>query len=93
MVCRGTYAARVCPFSALDTLASHDGPLRIADHPTTGSPCLATLSPQPPTDTGGNHVAEVLPGGTTTCLNGFEVDVYYNDVGQVVAVDLVIAEP
>jgi hypothetical protein len=91
-VCR-QYAGRTCPFSALDTLASYDGPLRLADHLTAPSPCLATLSPDPPTHTGGSHVAEILPGGTTTCLDGFAVDVYYNDVGQIVAVDLVVAEP
>jgi hypothetical protein len=91
-VCR-QYAGRICPFSALDTLASYDGPLRLADHPATPAPCLATLVPTPPTDAGGTHVAVVLPAGTTTCLDGFEVDVYSNDVGQIVAVDLVLSEP
>jgi hypothetical protein len=86
---------RACRLSALTSIASYvdsGGGLRIEPPPTGGDPgfCLPTRA-GPPRDTGGSHVVAIVPD-PGSCVPTFEVDVYYNDVGQIVAVDLLLSE-
>jgi hypothetical protein len=94
-VCRPGYAAATCPFSAIDTLREYvdsRGRLRVTPPPSRDDPsCLALLG-GPPKDTGGNHVIAIEPEHKS-CVDTFEIDVYSNDVGQIVAVDLLLGEP
>lgn len=90
------YAAQSCPPSALATIASYEQstgePVRLGGPDTTASRCLARSGP-PPRDTGGTRPIVVTPSGRTTCLNGFRIELWINDVGQVVAVNELLAEP
>ena len=50
-------------------------------------------APGPPELTGGGQLVSIQAGGNDTYLQWFRVDLYVNDVGQVVGVDLRVGPP
>jgi hypothetical protein len=90
------YAASGCPPSALRTIGRYvrnsGKPVRVGGPGTAASPCLARSGPTP-TDTGGTRRIVLTPSGNTDCLTGFWIEVWVNDVGQIVAVNELLAEP
>jgi hypothetical protein len=81
----GTYAGRVCPFSAPDVIREYDGPVTITDRPLR-HPCV----PAPAMTAAG---VTITPDAATSCLDYWAVQLAVNDVGQVTGVNLVQAEP
>ena len=53
--------------------------------------CLAEL-PDPPADTGGSHSVELQPRDAD-CTQEYYVRIWFNDVGQITAVNLSLGEP
>jgi hypothetical protein len=91
-----SYAAQSCPRTALAMMAWYVNvvgkPVRLGGQGTGQSPCLARTGP-PPRDTGGTQRIVITPSGRTDCLSGFWIELWVNDVGQVVAVNELLAEP
>jgi hypothetical protein len=87
----GGYAGRTCAFSAVDTIRSHIGPLAT----TTQAPAHACAHPQPlsAADVGGRYSVTLTPGEPLDCTSWWAVQLFVNDVRQVVAVNTVWAEP
>jgi hypothetical protein len=86
------YAARTGLVSALDLLREHAVTRQITDAPD--SPCASVLQPALASLTGGGHRVRIQPPeGSTSCLDWWSVDLYVNDVGQVVGVDVILSEP
>jgi hypothetical protein len=81
----GSYAGRVCPFSAVDVIREYDGPVTITDHPLR-HPCVPASAM-----TAAN--VTITPDAATSCLDYWAVQLDVNDVGQVTGVNLVQAEP
>jgi PASTA domain len=77
--------------SALRIIKQYDRNLQVtsdrqvvcATKPATGQPEL----------TGGGHLVSIQPGGSPACLQWFSVDLYVNDVSQVVGVDVRVGTP
>jgi hypothetical protein len=87
----GAYAGRVCPFSVLDPLRTAGEELRIVPGEAATHPCA---HPQRITaDVGGSHVVTLVPDPDRSCVDWVAVELFVNDLSQVVAVDLVWAEP
>jgi hypothetical protein len=90
-VCGPGHLGATCRLSTVETLASYAESghgLRASPPPTGGDPgfCL-NAGGEAPTDTGGDHVIALRPY-PVGCIGTFEVDIYSNDVGEIVAVDL-----
>jgi hypothetical protein len=83
----GTYAARTCPFSAIDVIRRYRGPLTYTPAPPR-HPCVSA-TPLP----GGPHRVTITPEEPQDCVGYWAVQLQVNDVAQVVAVNLVWAEP
>ncbi|WP_435747393.1 hypothetical protein [Nocardioides sp. SYSU DS0663] len=81
---QGSYAGHSCPLAAVDVLAGHPGPLAVTSRPPE-HPC-AHPAPLP-------GAATIQADEQMTCVDYFAVRLLVNDVGQVTAVDLVLAEP
>jgi hypothetical protein len=84
----GSYAARVCPFSAVRAIATHPGPMAV-----TGQ------APQVPCG-GGGFLSGRLPRTVTltpdegrTCVDYFAVELALDAHGRLAAVNLVWSEP
>jgi hypothetical protein len=88
-MCLNYYAARTCPMSAIAELRNRDVMPSITDRPT--DLCLAEV-PDPPADTGGNHSVVLQPQGAD-CTQEYYVRIWFNDVGQITAVNLSLGEP
>jgi hypothetical protein len=88
-VCLNYYAARTCPMSAIAVLRNRDVMPSITDRPS--DICLAEL-PDPPADTGGTHSVVLQPLGAD-CVQKYVVRVWFNDLGQITAVNLSLGEP
>lgn len=87
----GTYAGRTCPINPLRAIAAHFGPLAlIAQLPThpCAHPQLVT-----PGDVGATQAVTITPDEALDCTSWWAVELFVNDVGQVVAVNTVRAEP
>jgi hypothetical protein len=87
----GGYAGRTCPFSVLEPLRSELDGMRIETRPVP-HPC-AHPAPMGPSDVGATHVVTIVPRPAGSCVDWVAVEIFLNDVSQVVAVDLVWAEP
>lgn len=87
----GSYAGRTCPFSVLAPLRSGTGAVATTDEPAS-HPC-ADPTPMGPQFVGGTHRVTLVPDPAGTCVDWVAVELYVNDVAQVVAVNLVWAEP
>ena len=84
------YAARTCPFSALDLVAgAANGVVMTSAAPS--HPCMH--APPPPSRLSVYRAVTVTGRGSPTCVDYFAVQLFVNDVGQVVAVNLVMSEP
>lgn len=81
------YAQHACPMSALDVVASTPGEVLIGDSVT--STCLETLA-EPAGKTGGSHQVVLSPPEPKTCADDYAVQIWTNDVGQIVAVNLLL---
>lgn len=87
----GGYAGRTCSFSAVDLIRSHIGPL--ATTPLAPEHNCAHPKPLAAADAGGTHSVTLTPDEQLDCTSYWGVQLIVNDVGQVVAVNVVIAEP
>jgi len=87
----GVYAGGSCPFSAVDMIRSHVGPLAT----TSLAPGHACADPEPlsATDAGGRYSVTLTPDESLDCTGYWAVQLLVNDVDQLVAVNLVMAEP
>jgi hypothetical protein len=83
----GTYAACTCPFSAVEAIDRHTGPLAV----TSAGPEHACAHPA--ALAGGGHTVTITPDESLDCTSFWAVQLQVNDVQQVVAVNLVWAEP
>jgi hypothetical protein len=88
-MCVSYYAAGTCPMSAIAELRNRDLMPSITDRPT--DVCLAEL-PDPPADTGGRHSVVLQPRGAD-CAQEYYVRIWFNDVGQITAVNLSLGAP
>jgi hypothetical protein len=85
------YAGRTCPFSALDLVASSSRGV-VVTSAAPSHPCMH--APPPPSRlTNAYRTVTVTGRGSPTCVDYFAVQLFVNDVGQVVAVNLVMSEP
>lgn len=87
----GSYAGRVCPFSAVEVISDWPGPLAI-----TGAPPDHVCAHPAPFDArrhGGSAAVTLTPDEELGCSSYWAVQLAVNDVGQVVASNLVLAEP
>ncbi|WP_343909206.1 PASTA domain-containing protein [Nocardioides aquiterrae] len=83
----GTYAARTCPFSAIDLLGRYAGPLAYTSVPPR-HPCV-DATPLP----GGPRRITITPAEPQDCVGYWAVQLQVDDDARVVAVNLVWAEP
>ena len=88
-MCVTYYAAGTCPVSAIAVLRDREVMPSITDRPR--DLCLAER-PDPPDDTGGNHSVVLQPQGGD-CVHEYAVRIWFNDVGQITAVNLSLGEP
>ena len=88
-MCVNYYAARTCTMSAIAVLRDREVMPSITDRPR--DLCLAER-PEPPADTGGNHSVVLQPEGAD-CVQKYAVRIWFNDVGQITAVNLSLGEP
>lgn len=87
----GYYAGRTCPINPVRTIAEHVGPLAF----WTETPGHACANPRPvaPGDVGATYSVSLTPDEGLDCTSWWAVELFVNDVGQVVAVNTVWAEP
>jgi hypothetical protein len=86
----GSYAGRTCPFSWVDPIADHQGRLAI----TSAAPEHPCAHPGPlPAELEAYHAVTLTPDESLDCTSYWAVQLFVNDVGQVVAANLVWAEP
>jgi hypothetical protein len=88
-MCVNYYASRTCPMSAIAVLRDREVMPSITDRPR--DVCLAER-PDPPADTGGSHSVVLQPRGAD-CTQEYDVRIWFNDVGQITAVNLSLGEP
>ena len=86
-----SYAGRVCPFSAVEVISDWPGPLAITSDPPTHT-CAhpATFEAR---SVGGVATVTLTPDEELDCSSYWAVQLAVNDMGQVVASNLVLAEP
>jgi hypothetical protein len=88
-MCAKHYAARTCPMSPLAALADSPVLPAVTERPT--GVCLAAW-PDPPEDTGGSRSITLEPHDAD-CTQQYAVQIWFNDVGQITAVNLLLGEP
>jgi hypothetical protein len=86
----GGYAGWSCPFSIIEPLRHGAGTTYVVGH--AEHPC-AHPSPIEPAEVGATHVVSAVPRTRGDCTSWASVELFVNDVAQVVAVNLVLAEP
>ena len=84
----GTYAGRDCPFSPLEVLRDRGGSVAVVDNPDTT--CLATFLHAEPR-IGSDSVAIVPTRTPPGCVGQFAVQLFVNDDGELIAVDLLLS--
>jgi hypothetical protein len=87
----GGYAGRSCPFSFLEPLANAKEPVAISREPAQ-HPC-AHPTPVTPAEVGGSRLVTLVPNPGAACPAYVAVELYVNDVGQIVAANLIWSEP
>jgi hypothetical protein len=86
----GGYAGRTCPFSWTRPIADYAGSLAI----TSAAPEHPCAHPGPlPAELEAYHAVTLTPDESLDCTSYWAVQLFVNDVGQVVAANLVWAEP
>ena len=85
------YAGRTCPFSVVAPLAQATQPITFSMDPAQHS--CAHPTPVTPAEVGAARLVTVVPDATANCLDYVGVELYVNDVGQIVAANVVWAEP
>jgi hypothetical protein len=86
----GSYAGRTCPVSALTPLANHQG--RIAF--TESEPAHPCAHPADlPDSLRAYQTVTLTPEEDQDCTSYFAVQLFVNDVSQIVAVNVVMSEP
>jgi hypothetical protein len=89
-----SYGEGSCPFSAIETLARNGShPLAWSNQPHRSDFCPDGLNPGPPHDTGGSYAVVLSIPEPQSCAQAFEVQVWVNDVAQIVAVNLLVGSP
>lgn len=83
----GSYAGWLCPFSAVELLDAHRRAV-VATVQQPQHPCAHPARP-PAVD----RTVTLTPREPQSCTSYFGVQLHVNEVGQVTAVDLVMAEP
>ncbi len=91
-VCPGGigYAARSCPISALVPFVEYPGPIAATTRPPT-HPCLAAT--ELPGSLEVYRAVTLTPDENRDCTSYFAVQLFVNDAGQIIAVNLVLSEP
>ena len=87
----GSYAGRTCPFSFLEPFKDARQPVTFSMEPAQ-HPC-AHPTAVTPTDVGGSLLVTLVPNPRADCLAYVAVELYVNDVLQIVAANLVWSEP
>ncbi len=87
----GGYAGRTCPFSFIEPIAEAISPVTISMEPAQ-HPC-AHPTPVTPAEVGGSRVVTLVPDPKADCTSYVGVELFVNDVGQIVAANVVWAEP
>lgn len=87
----GYYACRTCPLNPVRAIAEHVGPLAFLA--TTPPHSCAHPRPVTPADLGATLSVTITPDESLDCTSFWAVELLVNDVGQVVAVNTVWAEP
>jgi hypothetical protein len=85
-----SYAGRDCPISALEPLAEWSGPIAFSAA-APKHPCAHPS--QVPSPLSAYGAVTLTPAADLDCTSYFAVRLFVNDVGQIVAVDVVWAEP
>lgn len=86
----GGYAGRVCPVSALALLAEHRGRIVFtASEPS--HPCAHPTAP--PESLQAYQTVTLTPAEDQDCSSYFGVQLFVNDMSQIVAVNVVMSEP
>jgi hypothetical protein len=88
-MCVNYYAGRTRPMSAIAVLRDREVMPSITDRPR--DLCLAERS-DPPADAGGPHSVVLQPQGGD-CVQEYAVHIWFNDVGQITAVNLSLGGP
>jgi hypothetical protein len=87
----GYYAGRTCPLNPVRTIAEHVGPLAfLAQRPKHS---CAHPRPVTPEGVGATRSVTITPDELLDCTSFWAVELFVNDVGQIVAVNTVWAEP
>ncbi|CAN5169814.1 hypothetical protein BH09ACT12_BH09ACT12_16010 [soil metagenome] len=84
------YAGRSCPISALTELVDYPGPIAITSDPPT-HPCAHPTAP--PERLAAYRSMTLTPDEDRDCSSWFGIQLFVNDVDQVVAVNVVLSEP
>jgi len=84
------YAERSCPMSALTTLREFRQDPAVTDF--LPDACLDILVDEP-TDPGGNRMVVLGVPEPQSCMDDFAVQLWYDDVGQITAVNLLFGSP
>lgn len=87
----GSYSGRVCPLSAVEVVSDWPGPVAITGDPPAN--VCAHPTPFDPRQAGGVAAVTLTPDEQLDCASYWAVQLAVNDVGQVVAANLVLAEP
>jgi hypothetical protein len=87
----GGYAARTCPFSFLEPLADPAQPSTVSLEPAQHS--CAHPTPVTPAQVGGTRFVTLVPDPDAGCTGYVAVELFVNDVLQIVAANLVWSEP
>ena len=88
----GSYAARTCPFSVLRPMAEAAGRVMRFRTQRAEHPC-AHPTPLRPAEVGASLIVTVVPDPTGSCVDWVAVELFVNDLSQVVATNVVWAEP
>jgi hypothetical protein len=83
-------AGRDCPISAIDALAEWPGEIAITTHPPR-HPCAHPT--RPPSSLSAYGSVTLTPDADLDCTNYVSVQLFVNDVAQIVAVNVVVSEP
>lgn len=87
----GLYAARGCPISVLVPFVNYSGPIA-ATRATPEHPCLRTVA-ELPARLDAYRSVTLTPDEPRACTSYFAAQLFVNDVGQIVAVNLALSEP
>lgn len=87
----GGYAGRTCPINPIREIVDHYGPLALLAQ----LPAHSCAHPRAvtPGQVGATHSVTITPDEGLDCTSWWAVELFVNDVGQVVAVNTVLAEP